>query len=54
MKNLRNIFALLVLTVAIYSCDSTVTIDDPKTETIEDVSSKTGEEENQDDDRDDG
>ena len=47
MKNLRNIFALLVLTVAIYSCDSTVTIDDPKAETIEDVSSKTGEEGNE-------
>ncbi len=52
MKNLRNIFALLVLTVAVYSCDSTVTIDDPKSETIEDVSSKTGEEDNEGEERD--
>ncbi len=52
MKNLRNIFALLVLTVAVYSCDAAVTIDDPKAETSEEVSTKTGDEGNNDDDRD--
>jgi len=50
MKTLRNIFILLVLTVALYSCDSTVTVDDPKTETIEDISTKTGNEDNPIDD----
>ncbi len=54
MKNLKNIFVLLILTVAIYSCDSTVTIDDPKSETIEDISAKTGDEGNEVDDRDNG
>jgi len=57
MKNFRNIFALLVLTIALYSCDSTVTIDDPKTETIEatetieGIYAKTSEEGNEGDDR---
>jgi hypothetical protein len=54
MKNLKKIFVLLVLTVAFYSCDAAVTIDDPKTETIEDVSAKTGDENNETDERDDG
>lgn len=51
MKKLRNILALLVLTVAFYSCDSNVTIDDPETETIVDVTTKTGEEANEGNDR---
>jgi len=51
MKNLKNIFALLVLTVAFYSCDSTVTIDDPKSETIEEVNTKTGAQQNETEDR---
>jgi len=51
MKNLRNIFALLLFVVAISSCDSTVTIDDPKSETIEDITTKTGNEENGEEDR---
>lgn len=53
MKNLRNLFALLVVTVALYSCDSSVTIDDPKSETIEEVSTKTGNQDNEVDGRDD-
>jgi len=53
MKNLRNIFALLVLTVALYSCDSTVSIDNPETETIEEVTPKTGDQGNEGDVRDD-
>jgi len=52
MKTLRNIFTLLVLTVAFYSCDSTVTVDDPKTETIEDTTTKTGNESNEVDEKD--
>ncbi len=52
MKNLKKLFVLLILTVALYSCDADITIDDPKTETIEDVSAKTGEENNDDDERD--
>ena len=51
MKNLRNLFALLVFTVVISSCDSTVTIDDPKSETIEEVTTKTGSEGNETDGR---
>jgi len=51
MKNLRNIFALLVLTVALYSCDSEVTIDDPKSETIENISADTGDQSNPIDER---
>jgi len=50
MKNLKNIFALFILLVAsvsMYSCDSTVTIDDPKADTIEDSSAKTGDEGNE-------
>ncbi len=53
MKNLRNLFALLIVTVALYSCDSNVTVDDPKSETIEEVSSKTGNEGNDEIDRED-
>jgi len=52
MKNLKKLFVLSALTVALYSCDATVSIDDPKTETIEDISAKTGNEGNDDDDRD--
>lgn len=51
MKNLKSFFVLIVLTVALYSCDSTVSIDDPKTETIEEIDMKTGEEGNEEDDR---
>ena len=56
MKNLRNIFALVILLVAsvsMYSCDSEVTIDDPQSEKIDDSLNKTGEESNEVDDRDD-
>tara|TARA_R110002073_G_scaffold72537_1_gene177693 strand:- start:727632 stop:727817 length:186 start_codon:yes stop_codon:yes gene_type:complete len=42
MKNLKNILVLVVITVALYSCNSDVTIDDPKTETIENISPDTG------------
>jgi hypothetical protein len=52
MKNLRNLFALFILftlTVTLYSCDSDVTIDDPQSEKIEDLS-KTGDEINEVDD----
>ncbi len=52
MKNLKKLFVLLVVTVALYSCDADITIDDPKAETIEDVSAKTGNQGNDDDDRD--
>lgn len=51
MKNLRNIFALLLFVVAISSCDSTVTIDDPNSETIEEITTKTGDQGNEEDDR---
>ena len=51
MKNLRNIFALLILTVALYSCDSTVSIDNPETETIEEINTKTGDQANEGDER---
>ena len=53
MKNLRNIFALLILTVALYSCDSTVSIDNPENETTEEINTKTGSEGNEGDVRDD-
>lgn len=52
MKNLKNIFALFILftlTVTMYSCDADVTIDDPQSEKIEDLS-KTGNEGNEVDD----
>lgn len=54
MKNLKIIFALFILSTALYSCDSTVTVDDPKNETIEEVSTKTGSQGNEVDDRDNG
>lgn len=54
MKNTRNIFALfilLLLTTAIYSCDSDVTIDGQKTEVKKDDGSnvilKTGNQGNE-------
>ena len=47
MKNLRNLFALLIFTVVFYSCDSTVTIDDPNSETVEVIDTKTGDEGNE-------
>jgi len=53
MKNLKKIFALLLLAVALYACDSTVTINDPNTETIEEINTKTGSEGNETDGRDD-
>jgi len=46
MKNLKNTFAFLavfVLTVGFYSCDSDVTLDDPQTQTIENISADTGD-----------
>ena len=51
MKKLRNIIALLLFIVAISSCDSTVTIDDPKSETTEEITTKTGQEGNETDGR---
>lgn len=51
MKNLRNLLALLILTVAFYSCDSTVSIDNPETETIEEINTLTSEESNEGDER---
>ena len=53
MKTLRNIFALFVLTSAMYSCDSEVTLDDPqseKIESIETISAETGNQNNQNSD----
>ncbi len=50
MKNLKNTFALLavlVLTVGLYSCDSDVTLDDPQTQTIENISADTGDQGNE-------
>ena len=55
MKNLKNTFALLavfVLTVGLYSCDSDVSIDDPQTETIENISADTGDQGNDSSQRD--
>ena len=55
MKNVKKIFALLavfVFTVGIYSCDSDVSIDDPKTETIENISADTGDQGNETSQRD--
>ena len=55
MKNVKNIFALLavfVLTVGLYSCDSDVSIDDPQTETIENISADTGDQGNDSQERD--
>ena len=46
MKKLKNTFALLavfVLTVGLYSCESDVSIADPETQTIEDISADTGD-----------
>lgn len=54
MKTLRNIFALFVLTTAMYSCDSEVTLDDPqseKIESIETISAETGNQEVTDQDK---
>jgi hypothetical protein len=54
MKTLRNIFALFVLTTAMYSCDSEVTLDDPqseKIESIETISAETGDQGSQDSDK---
>jgi len=47
LKNLRNVFVLILFAIALYSCDSEVTIDDPKSDTIEDVPSKTGDQGNE-------
>jgi len=55
MKNLKNTFALLavfVLTVGLYSCDSDVTLDDPQTQTIENISADTGDQGNESAERD--
>lgn len=55
MKNLKNTFALLavfVLTVGLYSCDSDVTLDDPQTQTIENISADTGDQGNDSSERD--
>jgi len=56
MRNLKNIFALFILLVAsvsMYSCDSDAIIDDTQSEKIDDYS-KTGDEGNEVDDRDNG
>lgn len=34
MKNFKNILALVVLSIAFYSCDAEVTMDNPQAETI--------------------
>ena len=51
MKKLKIIFTLLLLAGAFYSCDSELSIDDPQTQNIEDITTKTGEEGNEGDDR---
>ena len=53
MKNLRSIFVLALFSLALFSCDSDVSIEDPKSET-EVVDTKTGNEGNEVDDRDNG
>lgn len=52
MKNLKKIFVLLVLTLAFYSCESEVSITDPKADAIEDISADTGNQGNEVDERD--
>jgi len=55
MKNLKNTFAILavfVLTTGLYSCDADVSIDDPQTETIENISADTGDQSNDSAERD--
>jgi len=42
MKNLKNILAILVLSVALYSCDADVSMDDPQAAT-ENISADTGD-----------
>ncbi len=54
MKNIRNICAVLLVSLSFYACDSDVTIDDPQNETIEEIHMKTGEEGNEGGDRPDG
>ncbi len=51
MKNIRNICAILLLSLSFYACDSDVTIDDPQNETTEEINTKTGDEGNTDPDR---
>ncbi len=55
MKNLKKILVCLLFIIAFTACESEVTIDDPKSETIDEVSSKTGNQENgEEDERDNG
>lgn len=51
MKNLKTMIAIFVLSFALYSCDSELSVDDPQTQNTEDVIIKTGEEGNETDDR---
>ncbi len=46
MKNLKNILAILVLSVALYSCDADVSMDDPQAAT-ENISADTGDQMNE-------
>ena len=54
MKNLRTIFVLALFSIALFSCDSDVSVEEPKSETLEEVSTKTGNQGNEVDDRDNG
>ena len=54
MQNLKNILALLVLSLALYSCDAEVTMDNPQAEAIETLAEDgPGDQDNDVDDRDD-
>ena len=57
MKNLRNIFALLLLSVAFYSCDADATLDEAaqaeQTEFDVTLSADTGNQENEEEERED-
>ncbi|MET2985504.1 hypothetical protein [Aureibaculum conchae] len=57
MKNLKNIFALLLLSVAFYSCDADATLDEAaqaeQTEFDVKTSADTGDQGNEVDERDD-
>ncbi len=55
MKNLRNIFALLILSVAFYSCDADATLDEveqaEQTEFTVKLSADTGDQQQTEDER---
>lgn len=54
MKNFKKLMLCLLFITVMTACESEVTIDDPKSETTEEVTSKTGNQGNGDDDRDNG